>query len=58
MKVTVTTEVSRCYDCPHFRNHPQDASCDLVPGGGWDYVISHRVAEKEIWNECPLKETS
>jgi len=54
MLVTVTTEVRRCYDCPHFINHPQEASCGLVPNGGWDYVISHRVAEKEIWEGCPL----
>ena len=54
MLVTVTTEVRRCYDCPHFINHPQEASCELVPNGGWDYVISHRVAEKEIWEGCPL----
>ena len=53
MEVTVTKEVKRCYDCPHFINHPQEASCRLVKD--FQSIIPHRIAAEEIWGECPLQ---
>jgi len=53
MKVTVTREVERCYDCPHFENHPQEATCELIPNV-W-HIIAHSEARVQIHTECPLK---
>jgi hypothetical protein len=53
VKITKTYEVTRCYGCPHFNNHPQEATCDMIKEL---YFISHRVAEVTIDEMCPFIE--
>ena len=55
MEVTVTKTVNRCYDCPHFNSHPQEASCGILEKQElYSGLISHRVAEAGIDPKCPL----
>lgn len=28
VEITVKTKVTKCYDCPYFRDHPYEPDCD------------------------------
>lgn len=36
IKVTITKNVSRCYDCPYFDDHPHEPYCTHPTLKGWD----------------------